>query len=319
MIKKAGKFIRDGKLVAFPTETVYGLGADATNNDACLKIFAAKKRPANNPLIIHVTTLEQAQNIGEFSKTAKRIAQAFWPGPISIVLPLKVNSGIAPAALAGLNTVALRVPAYQIALDFINEAGRPIAAPSANPSNYISPTNINHVRSHFIDNPEIFILSLDDYQSSYGLESTIIDTSTPYPIILREGSITAEIISQELKDIKIAPSTSSTAIKSPGMFFRHYAPITPIRLNACYLEKEEIALNFGNSNLCLRAQNTAVSFSLNLSPTGDLAQAATNLYSYLRMLDDYAITHHVCSIAVATIPRIGVGVAINDRLNRAAA
>ncbi|ABV75538.1 hypothetical protein A1C_06575 [Rickettsia akari str. Hartford] len=310
MVSKAVQFIKSGKVVVFPTETVYGIGADATNNEACLKIFQFKNRPASNPLIVHVFSIEQAKEIGEFNDLAIKIAEKFWSGPLSIVVPLKENANIAPSAAAGLNTIALRIPSYPVALELIRQSGVPIAAPSANPSNYISPTNAEHVTKHFKDNQEIFILAPEIYQSEYGLESTIIDTTTATPTILREGFITVEILEEVLR-VKVLKASETSAIKAPGMLAKHYSPKVPIRLNAINLEYNEISVNFGNSNLTGR-------FSLNLSTKGNLIEAAANLYAYLRILDDYAAAHDVSGIAVAPIPQENIGAAINDRLKRAA-
>ncbi|BDU59946.1 threonylcarbamoyl-AMP synthase [Candidatus Rickettsia kotlanii] len=310
MINKAVQFIKSGKVVVFPTETVYGIGADATNNEACLKIFQFKERPAVNPLIVHVSSIEQAKEIGEFDDLATKIAENFWSGPLSMVVPLKKNANIAPSVTAGLNTIALRIPSYPVALELIRQSGIPIAAPSANPSNYISPTNAEHVTKHFKDNQEIFILAPEIYQSKYGLESMIIDTTTVIPTILREGVITAEILGERL-GIEVLKASETSTIKAPGMLVKHYSPKVPVRLNAINLEDKEIGLNFGNSNLTGR-------FSLNLSVKGDFIEAAANLYAYLRILDDYAASHDVRGIAVSPIPQVNVGAAINDRLKRAA-
>ncbi|MFY9589266.1 L-threonylcarbamoyladenylate synthase [Rickettsia endosymbiont of Halotydeus destructor] len=310
MINKAAKFIREGRVVAFPTETVYGLGADATNEEACLKIFRLKNRPAINPLIVHVASLEQAKTIGEFNEIAELLATKLWPGPLSLVVPLKDIANIAAAVTAGLKTVALRMPAHPLALELIEKSGKPIAAPSANPSNYISPTNEQHVQEHFLDNPEVFILSPESYQSKYGLESTIIDTTLEQPTILREGFITAETL-ERILGIKVFTVDSAAKVKAPGMLAKHYSPKVPVRLNATNLEDGEIALNFGSSNL-------QGEFALNLSISGDLAEAAANLYTHLRTLDNYAINHNITKIAIVPIPSISIGIAINDRLKRAA-
>lgn len=310
MINKAVTFIKSGKVVVFPTETVYGIGADATNNEACLKIFQFKNRPAINPLIVHVSSIEQAKEIGEFNELSEKIAEKFWSGPLSIVVPLKENANIAPSVTAGLKTVAIRMPSHPLALELIKQSNVPIAAPSANPSNYISPTNAEHVIKHFSGNVEIFILAPEIYQSEYGLESTIIDTTTATPTILREGFITAEILRKTL-GIKILKTSESSHIKAPGMLAKHYSPKVSIRLNAINLNDNEIGLNFGDSNL-------AGIYSLNLSIKSDLIEAAANLYAYLRTLDDYAAAHNITCIAVAPIPEVNIGVAINDRLKRAA-
>ncbi|WP_347939146.1 L-threonylcarbamoyladenylate synthase [Rickettsia oklahomensis] len=310
MINKAVQFIKSGKVVVFPTETVYGIGADATNNEACLKIFQFKNRPAINPLIVHVASVEQAKDIGEFNDLAIKIVENFWPGPLSIVVPLKKNVNIALSVTAGLNTIAIRIPSYPLALELIRQSGKPIAAPSANPSNYISPTNAEHVTKHFKDNEEIFILVPEVYQSEYGLESTIIDTTTVAPTLLREGFITVEVLEKVL-GIEILKALEKITIKAPGMLAKHYSPKVPIRLNATNLEGKEIGLTFGNRNLTGR-------FLLNLSPKGDLIEAAANLYAYLRILDDYAVSHDIECIAVAPVPSTNIGAAINDRLKRAA-
>lgn len=310
MIKQAVQFITSGKVVVFPTETVYGIGADATNQEACLKIFQFKSRPAINPLIVHVSSIEQAKEIGKFNYIAEKIAEKFWSGPLSIVVPLKENTNIAPAVTAGLKTIAIRIPSHPLALELIKQSGRPIAAPSANPSNYISPTRLDHVIKHFNDNEEIFILTDKHYQSKYGLESTIVDTTTDIITILREGFITAEVLEATL-DIKINKASKNINIKAPGMLEKHYSPTVPIRLNAISLNDKEIVLNFGDSNL-------KGEYSLNLSSKGDLTEAAANLYAYLRLLDDYAAAHNIKHIAVAPIPLINIGAAINDRLKRAA-
>lgn len=324
MIRKAVQFIKSGKVVAFPTETVYGIGADATNDEACLKIFQFKSRPAINPLIVHASSIEQAKEIGEFNEVAEKIAKKFWPGPLSIVVPLKKNTNIALAVTAGLNTVAIRIPSHPLALELIKQSGVLIAAPSANPSNYISPTRAEHVIKHFKDNAEIFILTPEEYQSEYGLESTIIDTASFRKLdtsesscatngiltILREGFITAETLEKTL-GIKVLKLSEINTIKAPGMLTKHYSPKVPIRLDAINLNDKEIGLNFGNSKLI-------GIYSLNLSTTGNLIEAAANLYAYLRILDDYALTHDVNCIAIAPIPEVNIGTAINDRLKRAA-
>ncbi|HJD65271.1 MAG TPA: threonylcarbamoyl-AMP synthase [Rickettsia endosymbiont of Diachasma alloeum] len=310
MIKQAVTFIKLGKIVVFPTETVYGIGADATNQEACLKIFQFKNRPVINPFIVHVSSIEQAKEIGKFNYIAEKIAEKFWSGPLSIVVPLKENANIAPAVTAGLKTLAIRIPSHPLALELIKQSGKPIAAPSANPSNYISPTRLEHVTKHFKDNKEIFILTVEDYQSKYGLESTIVDTTTDIPTILREGFITAEVLEAEL-GTKIHKASKNINIKAPGMLEKHYSPTVPIRLNATNLNAKEVGLNFGDSNL-------KGEYLLNLSSKGDLTEAAANLYAYLRLLDDYAAAHNIKHIAVVPIPSINIGVAINDRLKRAA-
>ncbi|KJV51902.1 tRNA threonylcarbamoyl adenosine modification protein, Sua5/YciO/YrdC/YwlC family [Orientia tsutsugamushi str. Gilliam] len=190
-INIAAQFIEQGKLVIFPTETVYGIGADATNDNACQSIYKIKNRPMNNPLIIHVNNIQAAQTIGIFNKLAIKLA-TLWPGPISLVVQLNQSAGISKTATANLDTVAIRIPAHKTALTLLQLTQKPIAAPSANPSGYLSPTTYQHVNIHFQNSPDIFILK--GAQSTYGLESTIIDTTTDRPIILRHGFITTEII-----------------------------------------------------------------------------------------------------------------------------
>nr|WP_250312100.1 L-threonylcarbamoyladenylate synthase [Rickettsia endosymbiont of Oedothorax gibbosus] len=361
LLDQAAKFIKSGNIVAFPTETVYGLGADASNEQACQKIFKVKKRPSINPLIVHVATMSQAKTIGEFNADALKLSEVFWPGPLSIVVPLKSEANIAKSLLAGLTTVALRIPSHNIALELIRKSGTSIAAPSANPSGYISATTLDHVKEHFSGEKDVFILedNSSDYKCQYGIESTIVDSTTNNLTILRDGFITLEALEKVLGK-KICPSmsfmhschptsvrgldsrlrgndtkdcgngndikepmdnikgfrddtkvsTSFMQIKAPGMMNKHYSPKVKMRLNAESLEANEVGLNFANSKL-------EGNFSLNLSLTGDLIIAASNLFASLRILDNYAELNGL-AIAVASIPEIGIGVAINDRLKRAA-
>lgn len=304
--------IQSGGLVAFPTETVYGLGADATNQQACQRIFAVKGRPQANPLIVHIASFDQALDIGEFSDNARKLIEKFWPGPLSIVVPIKKTSQIASSVTAGLNTVALRMPAHPVTQELIKRSNRPIAAPSANLSGRISATTYEHVLADF-KLQDIFILESDN-KCQYGIESTIVDMSNDQPILLRHGFITIDSIESVLnKSLNLYSDLrySNRVLMAPGMMDRHYSPITPLRLNANNLYPGEIALNFGNSNLigC---------YSLNLSSTSDLIEAASNLYIMLRELDHYAILNSADIIAVAHIPNTSIGIAINDRLSRAA-
>ncbi|HJD63710.1 MAG TPA: threonylcarbamoyl-AMP synthase [Rickettsia endosymbiont of Sericostoma sp.] len=311
LLDQAAKFIKSGNIVAFPTETVYGLGADASNEQACQKIFKVKKRPSINPLIVHVATMSQAKTIGEFNADALKLSEVFWPGPLSIVVPLKSEANISKSVLAGLTTVALRIPSHNIALELIRKSDTPIAAPSANPSGYISATTLDHVKEHFSGEKDVFILedNSSDYKCQYGIESTIVDSTTNNLTILRDGFITLEALEKVLgKKIDKAPSLIQ--IKAPGMINKHYSPKVKMRLNAESLEANEVGLNFANSKL-------DGNFSLNLSLTGDLIIAASNLFASLRILDNYAELNGL-AIAVASIPQIGIGVAINDRLKRAA-
>ena len=306
IIAEAVKLIQAGELVAFPTETVYGLGANAFNQAACLKIYQAKGRPSNNPLIVHVASLEQAEELAIFNKEAYLLSK-LWPGPLTMVLPRRNSSRLAECVTAGLSTVAIRVPAHRVARDLIIQIGVPIAAPSANKSGYLSPTSHRHVKAGF-KSESVFVID-SETTTKYGLESTIIDLSTSVPTILRFGFITPQIIEQII-DRQVEIATQSSAIKAPGMMYTHYAPKTPIRINAISLEEGEIGLNFGGSKLNSKG-------SLNLSPTGELAIAAANLFSYLHTLDDYARENSLQRIAIAPIPNNSIGLAINDRLIRA--
>ncbi|MEM6338731.1 MAG: L-threonylcarbamoyladenylate synthase, partial [Pseudomonadota bacterium] len=292
--------------VAFPTETVYGLGADATSEPACLGIYRAKGRPSNNPLIVHVSSIEQVQIYAEFNDNARKLSK-FWPGPLTMVLRKKAGSKLADCVTAGLDTVAIRIPAHEIARDLLEQSACPIAAPSANKSGRLSPTSYDHVYNDFIDS--IAIIG-DQNSSTYGLESTIIDLSTETPTILRFGFITPDMIEDSL-GLKVGIASKLSKVKAPGMLLKHYAPRTKLRLNADTLLENEIGLNFAGSSLVSEG-------SLNLSSKGDLAEAATNLFKYLHQLDKYAQEHGIKSIAVAPIPDQSIGLAINDRLSRAA-
>jgi L-threonylcarbamoyladenylate synthase len=306
-VTQAAEIIKAGGLVAFPTETVYGLGADATDEVAVAKIFQIKKRPGINPLIIHVASIEQAESIGAFNEDAY-ILSKLWPGPLSIVMPVRKGAGIAKSALAGLSTVAIRIPAHKAALELIRQSGTSLSAPSANPSGYISATEYEHVFEHF-SKDGVFILK-DNAKCKYGLESTIVNLTGEMPTILRYGFITPELLSSTLGK-PIAITAPLPQIKAPGMLDKHYSPHLPVRLNADSLGAFEVGLNFGRSKLC-------GCFSLNLSEQGDLIEAASNLYSSLRKLDNYAVLNKIEGIAIAPIPAIGIGIAINDRLKRAA-
>jgi L-threonylcarbamoyladenylate synthase len=309
LIHLAAQKIISDDLVAFPTETVYGLGANALSDDACLKIYELKSRPSYNPLIVHVATLEQAFKIGDFSKNAEQVARAFWPGPLSIVLKLK-DIRISKLVTAGLDSIAIRIPNHEIALDLISRAGVPIAAPSANPSNYISPTLADHVKKHFKSSG---IMILDGGRSSIGLESTIIDARSDKIKILRHGYIgKAEF---EEIGVDIDSCMQHTEIIAPGMMQKHYSPKTPIMLNSTNQHefvKKRIALNFA------RAVIPQTLYSLNLSISGNLEEAASNLYAMLRELDEYAQNNDISFIEISPIPNYGLGIAINDKLKRAA-
>lgn len=301
-LKEAGKKLRAGDVVAFPTETVYGLGADATSDDACKKIYELKGRPSNNPLIIHIADKKDAYKYGEINDMAEKIIENFWPGPISIVVKNIKNSGICPVATAGLDTIALRMPDHPTAFEVIANSRKPIAAPSANISNYISPTEAQHVIESFGGK----VVIVDGEKSAFGLESTIVDLSEDSPIILRYGFITPEAIAKVLGCA--VGIRNKGKIVAPGMMQKHYSPKAPIRLNASKILKNEIGLGFGKSDIG----------ELNLSYSGNLAEAASNLYSMLRLLDAKALRQRIDGIAIASIPDEGIGLAINDRLRRGA-
>lgn len=302
-ITRAAALLRSGQLVAFPTETVYGLGADATNERAVADIFAAKGRPLFNPLIVHVQGLAEAERVAVFSELAHRAAARFWPGPLTFVLRRREGSGLSRLASAGLGTVALRAPRHRIAQALLRETGRPIAAPSANRSGRVSPTRAAHVAEEL---QEHVSLILDDGPTSVGLESTVLDLSGANPVLLRPGGVTVERLTELLGPISTAISGQP---KSPGMLASHYAPALPLRLDATEARPGEALLAFGS-----RAP-PGFSEMLWLSRTGDLAEAAANLFAMLRQVDRACFA----GIAVMPIPDHGLGRAINDRLRRAAA
>ena len=293
--------LQEGELAAFPTETVYGLGADATNDSAVAKIFAIKGRPEFNPLITHVRSIEEAQHYGVFSKNALAIAKRFWPGPLTLILNRKRDCPISWLTTAGLSTVALRVSDHPIANELIKLTGRPIAAPSANKSGRISPTRAEDVINEFQNELEII---LDGGDCRVGLESTVLDVSGANPTILRPGSITQIDIENNFSPIILASKMAK--ITAPGMLESHYAPNCKVRLNASCIHPGEVFLGFGKNS---------IPGSKNLSETAELNEAAANLFRMLRDLDQNNIT----GIAVAPIPEYGLGIAINDRLKRAAA
>ena len=300
----ASDILKKGEVVSFPTETVYGLGADATNSDAVAKIFSAKNRPSFNPLIIHLPNTQMVEKYVELSQLTKDLSNIFWPGPFTMVLPLKKNSGISTLITAGLETVAIRVPSHPVAHTLLNEFNGPIAAPSANKSGQISPTTAQHVDQEFGDELELII---DGGPCDNGLESTIVKVVYDQLTILRPGNVTVEEI-QEKIEVKIVTDTQPTDNPiAPGQLKSHYAPNANVRLNVINPEMNEAYLAFGDTN--------QVENMLNLSPSGDLEEAATNLFSMMRSLDQLNLK----TISVAPIPKSGVGVAINDRLERAAA
>jgi L-threonylcarbamoyladenylate synthase len=304
-IAAAAAALRAGRLVAFPTETVYGLGALATDPEAIARVFAAKGRPAHNPLILHVAQSSQAAAFAVLDARAQHLADAFWPGPLTLVLPLRDGAGIAPAATAGLDTVAVRVPCHPAALALLGALAGPVAAPSANRSGRVSPTTADHVLA---DLEGLIDLVIDAGPVEVGIESTVLDLSCPAARILRPGGITREAIEAVIGRLADGGAAANEPLRSPGLLARHYAPRTPLRLDAADVAADEALLAFGPEPL----PGAAVMF--NLSPTGDLAEAAHNLYAMLRTLDEVGARR----IAVMKLPQVGLGEALADRLRRAA-
>ena len=298
-LSKASELIKSGGTLAFPTETVYGLGADATNKLAVAKIFLAKGRPSFNPLIIHCFSIEQIKTFAMWSSEAQTVADKFWPGPLTMVLPLSPNSQISSLALAGLQTVAIRMPNHSVAQSILQLANTPIAAPSANPSGAVSATKAQHVISRLNGKIEGII---SGNSSKIGLESTII-SFLPEPSILRFGAIDETDLS-EILGLDLKKKRKDEKITAPGQLSSHYAPKGSIRLNSKVFKKNEVSLGFGEI-LC----------DLNLSPKANLTEAAANLFDCLHRLDEMGAE----KIAVSPIPEEGIGIAINDRLRRAAA
>jgi L-threonylcarbamoyladenylate synthase len=289
--------LRAGEVVAFPTETVYGLGADATNSSAVLKIYETKGRPRFNPLIVHVADLAMARRYVEFPPLAERLA-TLWPGPLTLVLPMRPGSGLSDIVTAGLDTVGIRIPDHPLALALIRAAGVPLAAPSANPSGKLSPTTAAQVRRAFHDRVPV----LDGGACRSGVESTILAVSGDTITQLRAGALPRDRI-EALLGHPIPTAEEGGLIAAPGMLASHYAPNARLRLNATSPEPGEAWLAFGPGD-----------GTMNLSPSGDLREAARNLFAMLHELDARADR-----IAVAPIPHHGLGEAINDRLKRAAA
>jgi L-threonylcarbamoyladenylate synthase len=295
-IVRAAQILREGGLAAFPTETVYGLGADACNGKAVAGIFAAKGRPRFNPLIVHVRDMDEAGSYAAFSPTAQTLARHFWPGALTLVLP-RASDALSDLVSAGLPTVALRVPAHPIAQRLLEAAARPIAAPSANPSGRVSATTAAHVAEALEEKVDII---LDGGAAMLGLESTVIGFDGDKPVLLRPGAIARADFEALVGPLEKAGS----AIQSPGQLESHYAPAAHLRLNVSEPDTGEVLLGFG----------PAPEAMLNLSAGGDLKEAAANLFAMLRKLDKSAPR-----IAVMSIPETGLGEAINDRLRRAAA
>src|SRR6266850_2768738 len=310
-VADAARCLRNGGLVAFPTETVYGLGADATNAAAIARLYEAKGRPAFNPLIAHVGDLEAAQRIAHFDAQAIRLAEAFWPGPLTLVLPKAPGCAVADLATAGLDTVAIRIPAHPVARDILRVFGGPVVAPSANISGHVSPTTAAHVQSDLAGRIELIV---DGGPVAVGVESTVVGCFDA-PMLLRPGGVPREEIERVLGRALVQPpadtGTDSVQPLAPGMLTSHYAPRARVRLNAQRLEPGEALLAFGLGAI---SGIDAASSVMNLSERGDVAEAAANLFGHLRALDGKGVR----TIAVMPIPNEGLGEAINDRLRRAA-
>jgi len=301
-IAHAARIIRDGGIIAAPTETVYGLAARADCDAAVAKIYAAKGRPSFNPLIVHVASLEQAKSLAEFSDAAQRVAEKVWPGPLTLVLPRKVDAPLADAVTAGLTTVALRVPAHRVMRALIEQSGCPLAAPSANRSNMISPTSAAHVLASLDGRID---LVLDAGPSEQGLESSILGIS--HDGIWRElrpGPINLDLLHQHYFGLPLPAHQAGKKIEAPGQTASHYSPGKPMRLGAGEARADEFLIGFG-----------PVAGAINLSAKGDLAEAAGRLYAALHE----AAASDLPRIAVGPVPETGIGRAINDRLRRAAA
>jgi L-threonylcarbamoyladenylate synthase len=307
-IEAAAKILSEGGLVAFPTETVYGLGADATDARAVARLYEAKGRPAFNPLITHVADLAAARRAGEFTPLAEKLAAKFWPGPLTLVVP--ANGLVCDLARAGLSTVALRVPVHTVAQKLLSTFGKPVAAPSANRAGHVSPTRAEHVIADLSGRIDAV---LDGGPTPLGLESTIVDCTSETPLLLRPGGVPRGDIERALgAKVADAPNADAMAPQSPGRLASHYATRARIRMNASEVRPGEAVLNFGAQKLA--GIETAVA-ALDLSPRGDLAEAAAHFFSHLRALD----ASGAAVIAIAPVPRDGLGEAINDRLARGAA
>ncbi len=305
-VEDAARLLRAGELVAFPTETVYGLGGDATDGIAVARIFEAKGRPRFNPLIVHLANLETAKTIATFDRRAERVAERFWPGPLSLVLPRSAHCPVSLLASAGLETLAVRMPAHPLALALLRATGRPIAGPSANRSGRLSPTSAADVMAE-LDGRIAAVL--DGGRCEVGVESTVLDLSGARATVLRPGAVSRETLEEVLGPLAIA-GASKDAPRSPGMLESHYAPERPLRLDAREARPGEALLALGPG-----AALEGFREVLWLSRSGDLTEAAANLFSSLRALDRPDVT----GIAVMPVPEHGLGVAINDRLRRAAA
>lgn len=304
-IARAGALLREGRLVGLPTETVYGLAGDATSDAAVAAIFAAKDRPRFNPLIVHYDEAGAVDADAAPTPLARRLAEAFWPGPLTLVLARRRGCRVSLLCSAGLDTVAVRVPGHEVARAVIRAAGRPLAAPSANRAERVSPTRADHVAAEL---GAALALVLDAGPCAIGVESTVLDATGARPVLLRPGGLALEAIEALVGHVDIDTGHEDGAQRGPGRLGRHYAPSRPLRLDATEVRADEALLAFG-PQVPSGARTT-----LNLSPAGDVTEAAAHLFAMLRALDDPC---HA-AIAVMAIPERGLGRAINDRLRRAA-
>ena len=312
-LDRAAALLLDGQLVAFGTETVYGLGADATNNTAVASIFTAKGRPHFNPLICHYASADAAFAHVASSDLARRLTALFWPGPLTLVLPRRVTCPVALLAGAGLETLAVRVPAHAGALALLERVGRPIAAPSANRSGTVSPTTAAHVLAG-LDGRIAAVL--DTGPCAVGLESTVLDLAAGAPFLLRPGGVPIEAIEAAIGPVGrgITPGAAEAprTLRSPGLLVSHYAPGLPVRMNASSVAAHEALLAFG-------PPLPGAAVTAQLSAAGDLTEAASQLFGALRRLDEQGQARGLTCIAAMAVPDTGLGCAINDRLARAAA
>jgi len=307
-LAEAARLLRAGRLVAFPTETVYGLGGDATDERAVAAIFAAKRRPRFNPLIAHVAEAEAAFAIGVADERARALAAVLWPGPLTLVLPAAPACPVALLARAGLETVALRVPAHPLAHALLAAVDRPVAGPSANVAGRVSPTAAEHVLA---DLGGVIDAVLDGGPCALGVESSVLDLSRRAAVLLRPGGATREAIEAVIGPVALA-GAAHRAPRGPGMLASHYAPVLPLRLDVADPRPDEALLGFG-------PPPAGAGLTFSLSESGDLAEAAARLFAGLRLLDAEARRRGLARIAVMPIPQHGLGLAINDRLRRAAA
>jgi L-threonylcarbamoyladenylate synthase len=307
-IAEAARLLRSGRLVAIPTETVYGLAADATDDRAVAAIYAAKERPRFNPLIAHLPESAPALALGVADARARALAAALWPGPLTLVLRAAPGCPVALLARAGLDTVALRVPAHPLARAVLAATGRPVAAPSANVSGRVSPTTAEHVLAELDGRIDAV---LDGGPCAVGVESSVLDLSRPDAVLLRPGGATREAIEAVIGPVTLAEGAAE-APRGPGMLASHYAPVLPVRLEVTKPRPDEALLAFGPAPV-------GAALAFNLSESGDLAEAAARLFAGLRFLDAESRRRGLARIAAMPVPRAGLGLAINDRLARAAA